>query len=377
MWYQIKQGHRLGDVKTLSWIRQTLGSHHSRDPLFLRRVQIATAKAAAMEHLNKGWKCSPCKVMNKKLAEYCQKCGSHWQQCCAQDASWTWSSTSNSWSSREPSRPRSGSARRRTKPTRGTGQKADKGGKGNGGKGQEGKASPFAHTSYLLNQSSGTPWPMMDFEQFQQNQGAASTASVTPPTNQAAQDLVSALKKAFPEPSAMPTQLREAYERAESTGVRQITKDLHAATSALSRARRAHQEASDSRKLLKQGWMRHLQESLKSWESQLDNYRANMAKLQDAEAKALQEVALAKKTISQLNTKSEASPMEEAALVEETTDPTQDKEEEKPRTQLQDTMAACLSTVGVKKEDIQEISDEEGKEGETKKRPRSTEPGSS
>ena len=175
----------------------------------------------------------------------------------------------------------------------------------------------------------------------------------------------------------MPQQLREAYERAESNGVRQITKDLHAATSALGRARKAHQEASESRKLLKQGWMKHLQESLKAWESQLDNYRANMAKLQDAEAKALQEVSLAKKMISQLNTKTEAPPLEESALLEDTTDPTQDKEEEKLRTQLQDTMTACLSTVGVKKEDVQEISDEDGKEGETKKRLRPTEQGSS
>ena len=239
------------------------------------------------------------------------------------------------------------------------------------------KASPFANTSYLSNQSSGIPWPMMDFEQFQQNQSSGSTAPVTQPTHQAAQDLVSALKKAFPEPSAMPQQLREAYERAESNGVRQITKDLHAATSALGRARKAHQEASESRKLLKQGWMRHLQESLKAWESQLDNYRANMAKLQDAEAKALQEVSLAKKMISQLNTKTEAPPLEESTLLEDTSDPTQDKEEEKLRTQLQDTMTACLSTVGVKKEDVLEISDEEAKEGETKKRLRPTEHGSS
>ena len=376
VWFQIKQGNRLGDVKTLSWIRQKLGSHHSRDPSFLHRVQIAIAKAAAMEHLNKGWKCSPCKVMNKKLAEYCQKCGSHWQQCCAQDTSWTWSSTSDSWTSPQSPRQRSSSARRRSR-TKGTGQKADKGGKGHGGKGQEGKASPFANTSYLSNQSSGIPWPMMDFEQFQQNQSSGSTAPVTQPTHQAAQDLVSALKKAFPEPSAMPQQLREAYERAELNGVRQITKDLHAATSALGRARKAHQEASESRKLLKQGWMRHLQESLKAWESQLDNYRANMAKLQDAEAKALQEVSLAKKMISQLNTKTEAPPLEESTLLEDTSDPTQDKEEEKLRTQLQDTMTACLSTVGVKKEDVLEISDEEVKEGETKKRQRPTEHGSS
>ena len=64
-------------------------------------------------------------------------------------------------------------------------------------------------------------------------------------------------------------------------------------------------------------------------------------------------------------------------LLEDLTAPSQDKEEEKLRTQLQDTMTACLATVGVKKEDIQEISDEDGKEGETKKRQRPAEHGSS
>ena len=127
--------------------------------------------------------------------------------------------------------------------------------------------------------------------------------------------------------------------------------------SILGRARRAHQEASEARSRLKTGWMKHLQESLEAWEKQLDAYRTNMAKLQDAEAKALQEVANAKKTIQQLNSNTEAASAEDNnAALEEMTDLQQDKEEEKIRLQLQSTMATCLSTVGITPKDVQEIS---------------------
>lgn len=160
-------------------------------------------------------------------------------------------------------------------------------------------------------------------------------------------------------------------ERAESSGVRQITKDLHAATSSLGRARKAHQEASEARSKLKSSWMKHLQESIQAWDQQLDTYRKNMAKLQDTEAKALQEVANAKRMIQQLNSQSEGSGFEEPASMEEPPDANQDKEEERLRQQLQDTMTTCLSTVGVtpKTEVLEITSDGEGEE-KGQKRPR-------
>lgn len=114
-------------------------------------------------------------------------------------------------------------------------------------------------------------------------------------------------------------------EKVEISGTRQTTKDLHAATSALGRARKAHQEAHDARSKLRGSWMKHLQESLRAWESQLDSYRMNMAKLQDAEAKALQEVSNAKRTIQQLNSHAEGAGVEETAALEDMPDASSDK----------------------------------------------------
>ena len=118
--------------------------------------------------------------------------------------------------------------------------------------------------------------------------------------------------------------------------------------------------------------MKHLQESLRAWESQLDSYRMNMAKLQDAEAKALQEVSNAKRTIQQLNSHAEGAGVEETAAMEDMPDASSDKEEEKLRVQLQEAMTTCLSSVGVSaKKEVEEISD--GDEENTSKRPRASE----
>ena len=253
-----------------------------------------------------------CRIMNKKNAEFCQKCGGYWTECHeGESRSWTWTASSDSHSARRRSKPNHSKGKGGGKDP---GAKEKGAGKESSAKGNTGKnaSSPFA---YLPTSNTMAPWPILDFEQFQQ---APATPTVQQQqVNQSTQDLVLALKKAFPETASIPPALRKAMEKVESSGNRQITKDLHAATSALGRARKAHQEAHDARAKLRASWMKHLQESLRAWESQLDSYRMNMAKLQDAEAKALQEVSNAKRTIQQLNSHAEGAGVEETAAMED------------------------------------------------------------
>ena len=213
----------------------------------------------------------------------------------------------------------------------------------------------------------------MDFSQFQAASQPVNAAVNQNQTSQPAQELIQAIKKAFPEASTMPAPVKEALEKAEVSGAKQITKDLHAATSALGRARRAFQEASEARKQLKNGWMKHLEESLAAWEKQLDNYRSSYAQLQDAESKALQDVANAKRSIQQLNSQSGSSGAEDQALVEEMVDTHGDKEEEKAKQRLQAIMQSCMVSVGVevKHPEIMEIHSDTERET---KRQRSAEP---
>ena len=88
------------------------------------------------------------------------------------------------------------------------------------------------------------------------------------------------------------------------------------------------------------------------------------------EAKALQEVSNAKRTIQQLNSHAEGAGVEETAAMDDMPDASSDKEEERLRVQLQEAMTTCLSSVGVSaKKEVEEISDEEN----TSKRPRASE----
>ena len=192
------------------------------------------------------------------------------------------------------------------------------------------------------------------------------------PVQSGTQDLVNALKKAFQE-SAMPPGVREALEKLDASDTKQITKELHAATTALGKARRTFQEAAESRRQLRASWLRHLEESAKAWESQLEHFRASMAQLQDQEARALQEVGTARKTIQQLNQQG----AKDAVIVDEQQTEMQDAtamdaEEEALRKRVHHTMSLCLAVSGG---ETQEISDEEGKDSKNPaKRPRSVEP---
>ena len=243
-WWKHRTGQVRLTVAELRNILRTLSSHHSRDVHFLQKIQ----NQISMERSRQGWKCGTCRIMNKKNAEYCQKCGGYWTECFEGQHQWNWSMAVEPKSPR----PRSNSARRRSN-AKGAGKGPGKDhSKGTGGKVAQ---SPFSN-SYVPTPEALTPWPCMDFEKYQQ----APAPAPSQPSNQSTQELVLALRKAFPESSALPQSLRDAMERAENSGMRQITKDLHAATSSLGRARKAHQEASEARSKLKSSWMKHLQE---------------------------------------------------------------------------------------------------------------------
>ena len=217
----------------------------------------------------------------------------------------------------------------------------------------------------------------MDFGPFQSQQSSSTTATAPQPAqtpvNTGTQDLVIALKKAFQD-TTMPPGVREAMEKLDASDTKQITKDLHAATTALGKARRTHQEAAESRRQLRASWLRHLEESAKSWESQLEHFRTSMAQLQDQEARALQEVSTAQKTIQQLNqqgAKDAVVPDEQQTEVQDVT--AMDAEEEALRKRVHQAMSLCLAASGG---EIQEISDDENKDAKNPaKRPRSTDPG--
>lgn len=99
----------------------------------------------------------------------------------------------------------------------------------------------------------------------------------------------------------MPPEVKELVEKHESSGTRQITKDLHSATTMLGRAQRALKDAQQQRQTHRNAWLAHLTESMQLWESQLEEFKRRQMALREAEQKASQDIASARSTIQQLN----------------------------------------------------------------------------
>lgn len=306
--------------------------------------------------------------MNKKLAEYCQSCGTHWEM------------AADTWDGAGPQTPRrSQSARRRRQNAKSDGKGSkdkgkDKGKEQSRQKGKDGLAeqpfgplpAPFHYTPTTLVPS--IPWPASDTTspfQTAQNQQAvvASTAS---------QELISALKKAYVD-STMPQEIKDIVEKHESSGSRQTTKELHAATTQLGRAQKALKEAQQQRQSHRTAWLAHLTESMKLWEGQLEEFKKRQMALREAEQKAAQDISSARLTIQQLNQNSSGTSATEMAdpFQDEPVESTADNEEANLRVKLQQSLAQCASVVGVTSAAVEIHSD--GEEEKRAKRARSEE----
>ena len=363
LWHKVRIGQAPATVTSLRWILRTLQAHHSRDPLFLNRVRLAlhSVKMASSRQswsggreANQGWYCYHCKRMNKKLAEFCQSCGTHWEM-----AAETWDGAGH----QTPRRSQSARKRRQGAKSDGKGSKdkgKDKGKEQNRQKGKDGPAEqPFGPLPTPFHY---TPTTMVPSAQNRQA-ALASTAS---------QELISALKKAYAD-STMPQDIKDIVEKHESSGSRQTTKELHAATTQLGRAQKALKEAQQQRQSHRTAWLAHLTESMKLWEGQLEEFKKRQMALREAEQKAAQDISSARSTIQQLNQNSSGTSASEMVdpFQEEPVETTADNEEANLRAKLQQTLAQCASVVGVTSTAVEIHSD--GEEEKRAKRARSEE----
>ena len=80
LWWQIRTGQRGGTIWTLRWVRTMVQSHHSRDPSHLLKVDkwIQKITMSNQQNTNAGWLCQWFRVMNRKHALHCHRCGGRW-----------------------------------------------------------------------------------------------------------------------------------------------------------------------------------------------------------------------------------------------------------------------------------------------------------
>lgn len=208
--------------------------------------------------------------------------------------------------------------------------------------------------------------PNSPFVQLQQPPiipGAAASSSGSNPQASANAEVVKALKEAYADAVAMPPQVKELLEKFSSENSKSQIKELHQATTALGKAKKAQQELLEQRKVHRTNWLKHLEHSVAMWQKQLETYRIRQSEFQSAINRATSEVTSARTQILSLNAADAAlklQPMEEPEDADDTTE----AEEIKLRKDLQTILQTCAEAVGPLNMDAAILNDLEAKEAQ-------------
>lgn len=260
------------------------------------------------------WKCRDCRKLAKATADYCPHCGNFWSSCWDKnyvhqngqlnnyagdyrdEGSWRWPSTSR----RQPS----ASPRRRRKPSqspRGQPPLEDKGSKGKGNKNkakgakEAGKGKDSQEPAY---KTLDPPLPPQVANPF-----AASTSSglSTPSTSTEVQQMIQALKNAYPDPSQIPAPLQQWTVKAEASEDKDCTRNLHKETTRLGQAQKMLRETRLALTSYEKAWKDHVMSALALLKEQKEAYQQQRSQLADMERKAIIELTGARRAIAKLN----------------------------------------------------------------------------
>ena len=319
------------------------------------------------------WNC-PCGRLCGKKHFYCPDCQGHWTygtphsnepksprayaSSSHSDWSWDWPSDAQPrgrGAKQRGQKPwtRSASARARAAKGKSKGQQAD-------------TSSPFAQTS-------SSPWPTTEqttnsTTPFPLQQPLTPSATALIPDNSDA-ELIQAVKLEYPDLTKAPLSIQTAVAKAEKrTTPKQLASGLHKTSSAVSNASKELKALRDAKSKHRERWLKHLHDSVRSWEQQLKLYTEQQANYNGLIQKARQDLGAARQTLEDLNKKAEDDSDQDVIPDDPTTG---DAEAQALVQQVQTVLQAC--TRAACKEETMEISDDETAEP-LNKRPRSVEP---
>ena len=356
MWLH-RQGHLHLSLPQLLTYRHRLSQHHSRDPHHLWTVKQTIRKqvAAMSEESNSPWRCGRCKRLIKAMTAFCPACGGHWttvqdihykhgqpsQNKSTPQAGWEWEQWSE-WDQDSAKGSKGGQRRARSPRQRSQSQRRRQSQKGKSkGKAEDLNspaaaafpslpASPFAAQPTYVAPTPTAPWSLeKTMEQPSANQ-----------------ELITAVRKAYPDPAGMPSELKDILDQTENSEMKRITSDLHKSTAALGRATRQLQELQESKAQHRAKWLQHLTSSMEAWQSQMESYDKQQHQFNTMIQQATTELHTARKSIQQLNAKAakdkhlETLPEESTTSMPSALESAQDVEEKKMRAKMQELIAS-------------------------------------
>eukprot|EP00435_Cladocopium_sp_Y103_P011834 s2213_g3.t1 len=249
------------------------------------------------------WRCV-CNRLNGKRHTHCPDCKRHWskgvrhsnepksprayQQQGDQYAHWDYP--------KQPQRRGRGNARGQDQHNNERSESAKRKGQGKGKK--EDVPSPF------LNAAAIPPWPSQD--STVQSVSLSSTSTLT--GNLAAHtDLVSAVRKQYPDISQAPEDIRIAMEKAEKANPKVLASELNKASSQVGKIAKQLASIREARQVHRQNWLRHLKDSASTWQKQIQRFKEQQQQYGEQLSKAQLELTTARRNLQYLNKLAAAS----------------------------------------------------------------------
>ena len=169
-----------------------------------------------------------------------------------------------------------------------------------------------------------------------------------------------------------PLRIQNAVAKAEKTTPKLLTSGLHKTSHAVGTATKELKNLRDAKVKHRERWIRHLQDSVKSWEQQLKLYNEQQTNYNNLIKKAKQDLDSARQTLEVLNKKA-AGPEDQDSEVNQEEQSRLDSEATIMVQQVQEVLQACAKAAT--KVETMEISDgEEVPNVPAPKRQRSLEP---
>jgi hypothetical protein len=247
------------------------------------------------------------------------------------------------------------------------------------GKGHKGKNKGRGGAEQQAHQQHPTipPWPS-------QETSTTATQAPIPPAQSAASvsnaEWLAVVRKSYPDLSQAPEDIQKAVEKAEKASSKALSKDLNKASNQVGKAARQLTNIKEARDSHRQNWLKHLKDSVASWQKQLQVFKDQQQEYGEQMLKAQQELTSSRRHLQNLNKQAAATGTPVSTVSGESQpEPTDlensaafEMEAQALVQQVQESLQQSIAAAATPNETMEIQSDEDG--DRRSKRPRSMEP---
>jgi chromosome segregation ATPase len=191
---------------------------------------------------------------------------------------------------------------------------------------------------------------------------------------------LAAIRKSYPDITQAPEDIQKAVEKAEKASSKALSKDLNKASYQVGKAARQLTNIKEARASHRQNWLKHLRDSVASWQKQLQVFKDQQKEYGEQMSKAQQELTAARRHLQNLNKQAAATgtpvPTEAGDSHQEPTDleasAAFEVEAQALVQQVQESLQQSIAAASKENDAMEVPSDEET--DRRSKRPRSMEP---